>query len=332
MTMQDNRSSAEIERDVEQTRAGVADTLDQLRSRMTPGELADEVWDYARNGGGGEFVRNLGRGMRDNPIPVALVGVGLAWLMTGRGGKLPRLSRDQHPRRRDLYDYTGSTGGYSSVDDEADELHSAPFSSDYQSGGQSSDSLLGKAREAGHRAYDAVAGAGESVAEAASHVGDRASGLRHQASRRGRELGHRAYVASRDVRRTATDFANEQPLIVAAAGLAIGAALGAIMRTTDAEARLMGEASDRVKHQARELAEQGYEQAAAIAENTYEQVRDEAKAQGLTTEDAKDAVGGLGDRVKAVAERGKEALREEIGAAEKAAEKQVDENSPYAGA
>ncbi|MFC5067238.1 DUF3618 domain-containing protein [Flaviflagellibacter deserti] len=331
MTMQDNRSSAEIERDVEQTRAGVASTLDQLRNRMTPGELADEVWDYARNGGGGEFVRNLGRGMRDNPIPVALVGVGLAWLMTGRSGKLPSLSRDRRSRR-DLYDYTGSTGGYSSVDDEADELHSAPYSSDYRSSGQSSDSLLGKAREAGHRAYDAVAGAGESVAEAASQVGDRASELRHQASRRGRELGHQAYVASRDVRRTATDFANEQPLIVAAAGLAIGAALGAIMRTTRTEARLMGEASDRVKQQARDLADQGYEQAAAIAENTYEQVVDEAKAQGLTTSDAKDAVGGLGDRVRAVAERGKEALRGEIGAAENDAEKKVEENSPYAGA
>ena len=31
---------------------------------------------------GGDFVRDLGEAIRDNPIPAALIGMGLAWLLT----------------------------------------------------------------------------------------------------------------------------------------------------------------------------------------------------------------------------------------------------------
>jgi hypothetical protein len=33
---------------------------------------------------GGDFVRDLGEAMRANPVPTALIGMGLAWLFTGR--------------------------------------------------------------------------------------------------------------------------------------------------------------------------------------------------------------------------------------------------------
>jgi|GEM_PF-4280861 len=34
---------------------------------------------------GGDFVRDLGEAIRENPLPAALIGVGLAWLFTGGG-------------------------------------------------------------------------------------------------------------------------------------------------------------------------------------------------------------------------------------------------------
>jgi hypothetical protein len=34
-----------------------------------------------REGGGAEFGRNLAGTVRGNPVPVALLGIGLAWLM-----------------------------------------------------------------------------------------------------------------------------------------------------------------------------------------------------------------------------------------------------------
>ncbi len=75
------RNSEQLEREAEQTRAQLTQTLDELRERITPGELVDQAVDYAKESGGGDFVRNMGRQMADNPLPVCLMGAGLAWLM-----------------------------------------------------------------------------------------------------------------------------------------------------------------------------------------------------------------------------------------------------------
>jgi len=76
-----NKSSAQLEREAEQTRSELAATLDELRSRISPGQLLDQTLDFARDSNAGEFVRNLGRDARDNPLPLALIGTGIAWLM-----------------------------------------------------------------------------------------------------------------------------------------------------------------------------------------------------------------------------------------------------------
>jgi hypothetical protein len=76
-----NRSTREIEREVEQTRADIDQTTRELREKFTVGQLVDET---SRMFGGREtsdFFSNLGRQVRDNPLPVLLVGIGLAWLM-----------------------------------------------------------------------------------------------------------------------------------------------------------------------------------------------------------------------------------------------------------
>ena len=75
-----SKSAAEIEREVRDSRADVERTLDQIQERLSPGQLIDQAVGYLR-GGGGEFVRNLGDSVRSNPLPVTLVGVGLAWMM-----------------------------------------------------------------------------------------------------------------------------------------------------------------------------------------------------------------------------------------------------------
>jgi len=79
------KSSAQLEREAEQTRSQLAATLEELRSRITPGQLVDQTLDYARESNVGELVRNLGRDARENPLPLALIGTGLAWLMMTNG-------------------------------------------------------------------------------------------------------------------------------------------------------------------------------------------------------------------------------------------------------
>ena len=89
-------SSEQLEREAERARAKVADTLDELRSRISPGQVVDEFVDYARDGGIGDFARNLGNEVRANPLPVALIGAGLAWLMMSNG-RSARMSGKYHP-------------------------------------------------------------------------------------------------------------------------------------------------------------------------------------------------------------------------------------------
>src|SRR2546425_12690324 len=56
-------------------------TLEELRDRMTPGRVVDQVVDYTRDSPAAEFLRNLGREVRVNPMPLVLIGIGIAWLM-----------------------------------------------------------------------------------------------------------------------------------------------------------------------------------------------------------------------------------------------------------
>src|SRR4051812_20537028 len=103
-------TSEQLEREAEATRAQIAATLDELRGRMTPGQVVDQLVDYARDSGGGEFVRNFGQQGVGNPIPVTLVGAGLAWLM---------MASRRGPARHD----GAASGG--SVDDVAEGMSEA---------------------------------------------------------------------------------------------------------------------------------------------------------------------------------------------------------------
>ena len=81
------RSPETIERDVERTRANLTRTLDELRDRLSPGQVMDQLTEWAKGSGGAEFARNLGAQVRDNPLPILLVGAGIGWLMMSGGGR-----------------------------------------------------------------------------------------------------------------------------------------------------------------------------------------------------------------------------------------------------
>ena len=81
MANPDDRTPEQIEREIEQTRRNTAATLAAIEDRLAPGRLVDEAWSYLRTSGQGQtFVSNLSATVRDNPIPVALLAISLAWL------------------------------------------------------------------------------------------------------------------------------------------------------------------------------------------------------------------------------------------------------------
>ena len=108
-------SSSRISDEIEDTRSRMDETLDELGERLSPRRIIDDVVDYftgpSKNTGAsigvavnrlsdsaGEFGRNLSRTVRDNPVPTALIGAGLAWLAFGLGQN--DSDKVDRPRRR----------------------------------------------------------------------------------------------------------------------------------------------------------------------------------------------------------------------------------------
>lgn len=81
--MKDNggRRPEQILTEIYRTRDELEKTLVAIEHRLTPGQLVDQGLDYLRHSGANDFVQNLGGAAKQNPLPVALVGIGLAWLM-----------------------------------------------------------------------------------------------------------------------------------------------------------------------------------------------------------------------------------------------------------
>jgi hypothetical protein len=114
-----DKSPAEIEREIEAERSALARSLDELQSQFSPERMVNVATEYMRENGG-DVARTVQRQVKDNPIAVALTGVGLAWLIAGgsksssgdrreaRYGAAPRFRHDEG------HDYgtADATGGY----------------------------------------------------------------------------------------------------------------------------------------------------------------------------------------------------------------------------
>jgi hypothetical protein len=168
-------------------------------------------------------------------------------------------------RTRTAADATRST--MSSMRDKADETYEA-----VQSGVSS---MREKAIDTYEAAYDTAANAYETASDRASRAANTVVDSIRSFGRGTAGTGH-----------SLAEFCREQPLVVAGIGLAVGAALGAALPATDAERRLMGEASDDAKRKMRAIASDAIDKAQHVGERAFDAAGaaafEEAEAQGLT--------------------------------------------------
>ena len=81
MTYADGQKTpAQLEREVNERRDRVEARIGEIKERLSPGQLVDELLSYSKEGGS-KFATNLGAQLTANSLPAALVGVGLAWLI-----------------------------------------------------------------------------------------------------------------------------------------------------------------------------------------------------------------------------------------------------------
>lgn len=291
------KSAAELERDADIARARVADTADSIRSKMTPGQLIDEFTGMF-SGEGSAMLSNLKTQVRDNPLPLTLVGAGLAWLMLGKGTSVDSSAPGAYSTGRE-------PDGSRNVSDERSLGEGWPDSSgdDYGAEGESSGggSMLS---EAAGSVASMAGGATEAVADVASGAKER---LRSTAG----QVGSAATDMTGRVRQSAQDLFQREPLAMAAVGFAVGTAIGVMLPHTATEDEQLGAYRDKLRDSAEDVVEKGLDQAKQVAAEAYETVKEEADRQG-SSGDADTLAGRVADVVRSTASKTEEAIRDRL--------------------
>lgn len=315
-----------LEERANEQRSEINRTLSQIEDHFSPSQMIEQAMGLFK-GNGGEMANNLGRTVRDNPVPMILTGVGLAWMAMSQNS-----SRSRGPERgyddyhghyrsgygryadngyrdnrvgefRDSETYRQPGSSYSAVSEgfrpgedinsgissyPGDRTHADSSTGRYTD--QDEQSLIDKAKEAGSEALDSLAD------------------MKDEAGYRYRQEADRARYAAQDwrdradgqlqdfrgsMRSTADDasrFMREQPLVVGAAGIALGALIGALLPPTRVEDRLAGQRSDAITDDVEQIAGEKLSQGASAArehvQKTAEDVRETA-SDALSKADSK---------------------------------------------
>lgn len=287
-----------IRAEIVETRERMGDTLDEIGERLNPHVVTERVKDGIRDATIGR-VENMARSaadtmgearstmmdtIRDNPIPTAMVAVGLGWLFwNGRRAS----SADS-----DRYSYYGSTRA-------RERLYSSgagyPYGSNLYTGeGQYAGERQGEqyglyadqyGEEEGRmeRARERVSELGHEAKERASDVADRAQDMAHSVADRTQDMAHTVADRTRRGARRVEDSFYGNPLAMGAVTMALGVAAGLAIPETDREAELMGGARDRLVDRMKDAAEDAKEKVQNVASRAMEETKTAAREEGLTS-------------------------------------------------
>lgn len=168
---------------------------------------------------GADLTQTLGVHMRNNPIPIVLTLTGLTWLVASS-------YNSRQPPGQDLSSRFSRSGVGQKLQQRA-----ATARERLQSGTDRARQRIGSGQQ-----------------EASGRISDRVHGARENARMRSRQAQERMHT-----------MLDEQPLVLGALAVAVGAIIGTAIPTTQYENRVLGEARDRTLTKAQEVGEQQYE-------------------------------------------------------------------------
>jgi Protein of unknown function (DUF3618) len=238
------KDPATLEREINETRAEMNQTLDSLERKLTAGQLLDQCLTFFGMKGT-EIGSSLGRCVKDNPMPVLLTATGIGWMMFG-----PNQTRSAVRYNRYAYDDA----------EEGAEGLTAKISETMQSGATATRQQFAKTTET---AKETVNRTTDKVKETA----DRAADALHETVNKTRDI---AQSQVKQVRDGFNQLLEEQPLILGAVGLPVGAMIGAAFPSTEQEDRLVGEIRDKTLNKGKELGAQAYEKGSELAKQNIE--------------------------------------------------------------
>jgi hypothetical protein len=265
----DTNDTDQIEQDLAQTRARMDRRLDQLGDRLAPNQLVNDALAHVTGGDGADFAQTLIAKAKANPVPAALAGIGIAWLMASSQDRQAKAGNDLSSRLR------AAEANVVQLHDEHTDVHASRLD---DARGQ----VLGVARNASdtsasytQRIKDAVASAGDSLVET-SHD------LQNSTSSRVNRVASWIRGKGQGGGQTGSPIGN--PVILGTAAALIGLVAGVLIPVSDEEERALGSFAGTLKAKGRDLAQDVVNRGAQVAGDTLDAVKDSAQTHGLTAD------------------------------------------------
>ncbi len=282
---------AQIRANIEETRAEMSETIDAIQEKLSYEKISEQVkeevseyvsetYQTVKNTvfetvlkKAGEIMNYIEKGVnelsdskamktaRRYPIALTLIGVGVGILLVkGKKKKTTNYRHDKH-------------------DDGENRSYRRKSLSD------TSHSVLKTAQDKMSGAVDTVTGTASAVSgaisSAAGTVSDTVSNVAGKAYDQVGNIGSYATDAAETAQDKFEYYMEEKPLVVGAAALALGAAVGLSIPSTKVENRLMGEARQNLMDMAEESARGAVGKVKEAASQMSETVKEEARNQGL---------------------------------------------------
>ncbi len=266
------RHPADLERDIERTRAEMSETIDAIGARFQPAYIKEQAKEAVR-----ETARDAGTSMidtlRENPLPAAIAGLSIAWLFANRAPASRRPPDRYQAYGRGGYDAGMGYGPGRGYDRYGVRDHGA------REYGSADDGV-----SIGERAGDALDTVRERASDMGSQIAESVQGVQQQAG----DVGQRAMT-------WLEDQMDRNPLGVGAVALAAGALVGLSLPTTDTENAWLGQHSDQLTDKVTAVASEKLGQVKEVASA----VAEEAKAKaGEVVETAKEKAGEVADAAR----------------------------------
>ncbi len=275
-TIHRSEDSEHIRAKIDETRSEMGGTLDEIQERLSVQNISDQVSEQVNSAiesvkttaydatiakavnfmkeTGDEFRHTaVGRTVMQNPIPFVLIGAGTAMLLMNLKGKgtarAEYLGRSAQSGNRRALTSSGAGSVKTTIE------------------GTSGEGVMDKAKHTYDNAYDSVSGAAGSAYDSVAGVADSAysgaAGFVGKAKDRAGDLGH-------TVQENYEYYAEEKPLALAAAAVAVGAAIGFAIPSSRYESDMMGETRDNLWNKAEATAGDLVDQAKEAASNVGE--------------------------------------------------------------
>ncbi len=270
-----NANAAQIERNLDQTRARLNRNLETLEDRFSPNQLMEQAISYLRTGQGAAFTRNLGVSVRENPVPAVITGIGLAWLMASSNKPSPA-----YPPSYNLHERAHQAGlGVTRLSHDTDDTHRSRIDDARaavlgvrRQASESSDAFSTRIQDAMAAAREWTSGATAHLQDSASSLSDQVTGRLHDAQDRLHGMQSSAQNSMQNWSGSASDKANqmmhqgrqksgdmlssltESPLLLGALAVSAGALIGVLLPETSVEHQYLGETGDNLRGTARDAA------------------------------------------------------------------------------